>query len=110
MHIQPTTPFIDDFPRFFSCAEKHFTPRHQRLKTGRGCLLLTSLISMLLGQYRVVRPDTWVHLWKQALSPYIYPRPLSASLLSSSLAGFHTRFHPGWRACGRMLSLGWGKT
>src|SRR5712691_9990328 len=36
----------------------------QTLEEGRGCLLVTSFICMLVRQYRVVRPDTWVHLWK----------------------------------------------
>src|SRR5438067_10175807 len=63
MHIQPTAPLIDDFHGFLSF-RKHFIRNHERSKTSRGCLFLTSFICMLVWQYRVVRPDTWVHLWK----------------------------------------------
>jgi hypothetical protein len=68
MHIQPTASFIDHFHRFLSF-QKRFTLRHERSKTGRGYLFFTSFICMLVGQYQVVRSDTWVHLGKQARWP-----------------------------------------
>jgi len=63
MDIPPTTPRIQDFHDFLSF-RKRFSNSYERAKTDRGCLFLTSFIGMLVWQYRVVRPDTWVHLGK----------------------------------------------
>src|SRR5712691_6621040 len=69
---------------------------HELSKTSRGCLFVTSFICMLVWQYRVVRPDTWVHLGKAS--------SLALNLHSSShcpSSSFQcTLFHPGWSACG----------
>ena len=80
----------------FEQMKKETLDLHERSKTGRGCLLVTSFICMLMWQYRVVRPDTWAHLWKAS--------SLALNLHSSSHclpSSFQcTLFHPGWRACG----------